>query len=88
MLEALSWDKPVVGTGVAFEGTGLVPGAHVLRRDDPEGFADAVVEVLKEPERFRRMLERAGEYLAANFSDEAVRRRFEDGLRKAGLVEA
>lgn len=49
ILEALAMRKPVVSTTVGAEGLALSHGRHLLIADDPEGFAAAVEQVLKEP---------------------------------------
>ena len=49
LLEALACGCPVVSTSVGAEGLGAVDGEHMLIRDTPQGFADAVVEILDHP---------------------------------------
>jgi CheY-like chemotaxis protein len=49
LLEALACGCPVVSTRVGAEGLGAVDGQHMLLRDDPQAFADAVLEILDNP---------------------------------------
>ncbi len=49
LLEALACGCPVVSTSVGAEGLGAVDGEHMLIRDTPQSFAEAVVEILENP---------------------------------------
>ena len=53
LLEALACGCPVVSTSLGCEGLDAVDGTHLLIRDQPQAFADAVVELLDQPERGR-----------------------------------
>jgi glycosyltransferase involved in cell wall biosynthesis len=55
ILEALAMGKPVISTTVGAEGLGLVPDEHFVAADSPEAFAAAVVSLLRDPERRRRL---------------------------------
>src|SRR6185503_7113005 len=55
IFEALAMGKPVVSTTVGAEGLPLVPGKHYLRADEPADFARAVVALLRDPARRRRL---------------------------------
>ena len=62
IFEALSMGKAVVSTRIGAEGLPLVPGEHFLAADDPEDFARAVIELLRDPAR-RNRLEHSGRKL-------------------------
>jgi polysaccharide biosynthesis protein PslH len=62
ILEALAMRKAVVSTTVGCEGLALVSGKHLIVADQPEAFAQAVVELVKNPEK-RRALGTAGRSL-------------------------
>jgi len=49
LLEALACGCPVVSTTVGAEGLDAVDGVHMLLRDTPQEFADAVVTLLQNP---------------------------------------
>jgi polysaccharide biosynthesis protein PslH len=51
LLEALACGCPVVSTTIGAEGLGAVDGEHMLLRDDPQAFAQAVLNLLADPER-------------------------------------
>ena len=55
ILEALAAGKAVVSTSVGAEGLELNPGEHLLIADDPKEFAQKVVELLRSPDRRRRL---------------------------------
>jgi len=77
IFEALAMAKPVVSTTVGAEGLALEAGRHFLPADDPAAFADAVVQLLRDPER-RRALGCAGRALVeAHYSWSIVARAFE-----------
>jgi glycosyltransferase involved in cell wall biosynthesis len=54
-LEAMAWQRALVSTRVGVEGIEVVPGEHALVEDDPERFATAVVELLQDTARRRRL---------------------------------
>lgn len=49
LMEALACGCPVVSTSLGCEGLGAVDGEHMLIRDEPQAFADAVVALLDDP---------------------------------------
>jgi sugar transferase (PEP-CTERM/EpsH1 system associated) len=51
LMEALACGCPVVSTTLGAEGLGAVDGEHMLIRDDPDSFAEAVVTLLDDPTR-------------------------------------
>jgi glycosyltransferase involved in cell wall biosynthesis len=55
LVEAAVRAKPIVTTTVGGEGLGLVDGEHALVRDTPQAFADACVELLRNPERAQQL---------------------------------
>jgi glycosyltransferase involved in cell wall biosynthesis len=54
--------KAVVSTRIGAEGLPVVSGEHFIEADEPEDFARAVVALIREPER-RKRLELAGRML-------------------------
>ena len=77
IFEALAMGKAVVSTRVGAEGLPIVPGEHFLQADSPADFTQAVVTLLKDPDR-RRALGRAGRRLVEDrYSWNQVTRQFE-----------
>jgi glycosyltransferase involved in cell wall biosynthesis len=82
IFEALSMAKPVVSTTIGAEGLPLAPGEHVLLADEPDAFAQAVVELLRDPQR-RQALGAAGRRLVeAEYGWASVARAFERQLEE------
>jgi polysaccharide biosynthesis protein PslH len=62
IFEALAMGKAVVSTRIGAEGLPLIPGEHFLEADDAEGFARAVVALIRDSSR-RGYLEKTGRTL-------------------------
>jgi glycosyltransferase involved in cell wall biosynthesis len=78
IFEALAMGKAVVSTRVGAEGLPIVSGQHFLRADSPADFAQAVVTLLKDPDR-RHALGMAGRRLVEErYSWAQVTRQFEN----------
>ncbi|MCS7178702.1 MAG: glycosyltransferase [Anaerolineae bacterium] len=75
VLDALAMGVPVVATSVSNHGIGASPGRHLLIADEPEAFAAAVVQLLRDPD-LRTQLGRAGqEFVRTRYNlDEALNR--------------
>ena len=71
-----SWaiGKPVVSTSVGCEGLAAVDGDNILIRDDPKGFADAVLAVLDNEELSRRLGERGRATVERRYSWDVIGR--------------
>lgn len=63
LMEALACGMPVVSTSVGAEGLDAVDGEHMLIRDDPQGFADAVVHILDNPKDAAEMARRGRKWV-------------------------
>lgn len=81
--EAIAMGRPVVSTAVGIEGLSLQSDEHFLQRDDAAGFADAVVELLRDPVRAAEMAQRARRFVEARFGHEAVAAVFERACLQA-----
>jgi glycosyltransferase involved in cell wall biosynthesis len=78
IFEALAMGKAVVSTQVGAEGLPIVSGQHFLQADSPADFAQAVVTLLKDPDR-RHALGMAGRRLVEErYSWAEVTRQFEN----------
>jgi glycosyltransferase involved in cell wall biosynthesis len=59
IVEAAAHGRPVVSTTLGAEGLELDDGREILLRDDPDSFAAAVVDLMRDAERARRIGEAA-----------------------------
>ena len=51
LMEALACGCPVVSTSIGAEGLDAVDGEHMLLRDTPQGFVEAILDLLENPAR-------------------------------------
>lgn len=75
VLDALAMGVPVVATSVSNHGIGASPGRHLITADDPEEFAAAVVQLLRDPARREQLGQAGQEFVRARYNlDEALDR--------------
>jgi len=86
IFEALSMGKAVVSTTVGAEGLPLVPGEHYLRADEPADFARAVVALLRDPARRRRLGAAGRDLVEARYGWAMVTRAFENRIEEAAAA--
>jgi polysaccharide biosynthesis protein PslH len=55
IFEALAAEVPVVSTHVGAEGLALENGRHILLADQPAEFAEAVLQLLENPDKGRQI---------------------------------
>jgi sugar transferase (PEP-CTERM/EpsH1 system associated) len=80
IFEAMAMGKAVVSTTVGAEGLPVTNGEHVMIADEPDGFARAVVHLMRDVER-RRQIEAAARALVVERYDwSAVAGELEDAL--------
>lgn len=86
--EAMSLGLPVVSTSTGAEGFGLEPGREALVADDAQGFADAVVKLLRDS-ALREKIARAGwQFIRDHYSDVAVRKRVDRLVEHIAKLES
>ncbi len=68
VLEAMAMGRPVVCTSQAFEGIEAMPGEHLLIADDPETFAQNVIELLTNNEKASLLGVQARQCIEANYT--------------------
>jgi glycosyltransferase involved in cell wall biosynthesis len=73
--EAMAAGLPVVTTAAGIEGFGLTPGRDALVADTPEGFASAVVTLLRDPAAYEAVRRAGAKFIADRFSPQAVEAR-------------
>jgi glycosyltransferase involved in cell wall biosynthesis len=74
VLEAAALGKAVVSTTLGAEGLNFEPGKEIWIADDPESFADAIVELLRNPELRRQMGARARKRVEDHYSFAVLRK--------------
>jgi glycosyltransferase involved in cell wall biosynthesis len=74
MLEAMAAGKAIVTTSEGCSGIGGVDGLEYMIADDARRFAEAVIELLKAPERCRALGQSARSFVEANYSWERTGR--------------
>jgi glycosyltransferase involved in cell wall biosynthesis len=94
ILEAMAASKPVVATRVGAIPKVINDGDNGLLVDpkDTEGLRDAIASLLSDPERCRRMGEKAHEWVSRNYTSEAMalkyRQLYDEVLGRAELAIA
>ncbi|MCB1766190.1 MAG: glycosyltransferase [Candidatus Competibacteraceae bacterium] len=76
--EAMATGIPVVSTGLGVEGLPLLADQHYLHGDTPKALADAIIQLLENPDLRQRLAFQARHYIEENFSSNAIARQFED----------
>ena len=79
----MALETPVVSTTIGAEGLPLEEGEEILRADEPEAFAGAVVGLLQEEDRARSLGLRAATRVRADFGWDRVAEIFETFCRQA-----
>jgi len=82
LVQAMAAGLPVVATSMANEGIGATPAEHLVVSDGAEGFASAVVELLKRSDVRERLGSAAHRYVAAHWTWEAHFEKLECVLRE------
>jgi len=72
ILESMAFGLPVVSTSRGCEGLRVEDGEHLLIRDTPEDFAEAVVEVLKDKQLWNRLRTNAFELIERHYQWDRV----------------
>lgn len=76
--EAMAMGCPVVSTTLGVEGLDVLDEEHLLIRDDPAHFANAVLSLLDQPERCQTMALAARNLVQTQFGHRAVAAVFEE----------
>jgi glycosyltransferase involved in cell wall biosynthesis len=83
LLEAFAAGIPVVSTRIGAEGLADVDGEYCALSDDPDGFADRAVELLRNPDKARAMAARARDLAVRTRDMRAITSRLVDSYREA-----
>lgn len=86
VLDSLAWGLPVVSTGLGCAGLAFTDGEHVVIRDRPDAFAEAVVGLLSDAVVWRRLSEAGRARVERRYRWELLCEQFEAELDR--LVQA
>ncbi len=70
--EALAFGVPVVTTDIGAEGMGFQNGQQAMVRNDPQSFANAVIEIYRDPDLWEHLSTNGQDHIAAFFSPVVV----------------
>lgn len=82
LLEAFASGIPVVSTSVGAEGLARIDGEFCALADDPEEFANKVLDILNCPQQAREMTERARMEVESNWDMPLLTQRLESSYRQ------
>jgi glycosyltransferase involved in cell wall biosynthesis len=74
ILEAFSYQRPVVTTSVGIEGIEAESNRHALIEDTAEGFATACIRLMSDSECAKRLVENSTELVTRSYTSEALRK--------------
>ena len=80
ILESMAWGLPVVSTTLGCEGIDCEDGVHLLVRDDPKEFAEAIVRLLSDAALWRKLREAGRELVRERYAWDRVFQDFESAL--------
>jgi glycosyltransferase involved in cell wall biosynthesis len=86
IFEAMGMGKAIVSSQIGAEGLPVVPGEHLLIENEPQAFATAVIRLLDDVSRRRRLGEAARRLVESRFGWPEVGRAFHEILER--VVEA
>jgi glycosyltransferase involved in cell wall biosynthesis len=72
ILDSMAWGLPVVSTTLGAEGIEVQDGEHLLVRDDPAEFAEAIVRLLSDEALWQTLRDASGELVRARYSWDCV----------------
>lgn len=70
--EAMAMGKAVVSTTIGAEGLPLEPGTHLMIENDPDKFANTIVQLIKDEALRDKLSKNAREYVEMNFGWQSV----------------
>jgi sugar transferase (PEP-CTERM/EpsH1 system associated) len=80
--EAMAQKKAVVSTTIGAEGLPLTDGKHIIIKDQPEEFAEAVCGLMEDENMAARLGENARRFVTGEVSWENIARKFSDALER------
>jgi len=76
IFEAMAMEKAVVSTSIGAEGLPVTSGENIVLADEPQAFAEAVVQLIKLPSMRSGLGQRARRMVRENYTWEVAARRF------------
>jgi glycosyltransferase involved in cell wall biosynthesis len=83
VLNTFARGVPVVASSVAAQGLEVTPGEHLLVADEEDELADAIVLLLRDPDRCRSLSENARALIRARYVAEVAFRALDETLARA-----
>lgn len=80
ILQAMAMKIPIVSTTIGAEGLDAEDGVHLLLRDKPEDFANAVTELIENPTLRERLAENAYEFVREEYDWQVIGGRIDAAL--------
>jgi glycosyltransferase involved in cell wall biosynthesis len=80
ILEACATGKPVVSTTIGAEGLELTPGNQIILADEPEAFAQTIIDLLKDRARREELGRSARVVVVEKYSQKGVGKRLQDAI--------
>ncbi|MFN1835767.1 glycosyltransferase [Balneola sp. MJW-20] len=80
VLEALSMKKPVVSTAIGSEGIDVIHDEHLKIADDPQLFADYVIELMEDRKEAKRLSDNGYELIDKRYKWESIGHRMEEAF--------
>jgi glycosyltransferase involved in cell wall biosynthesis len=80
ILESMAWGLPVVSTTLGAEGIDAIDGEHLLIRDDPNEFAEAIAQLMSDEALWRKLRIGGRELVRERYSWDHVFKPLDDAL--------
>jgi len=74
ILEAFSYQRPVITTSIGIEGIEAESNRHALIEDTAEGFAEACIRLMSDSECANRLVQNSTDLLTTSYTSEALKR--------------
>lgn len=82
ILEAMAVKKPIVTTSIGCEGIDVENGKSVLIADNPQSFADSVLELFSNPDKIIELTGKGYELVMKQYRWESIGRQMDDAYNK------
>ena len=86
VLEAMALRTPVIATSKGVEGLDVVHGEHVLIADQPNEFADAIIQISRDPQLREKLSENAFALVQRRYDYSTVIPKFIEAVERASNV--